>query len=277
MKNGAPDSMANQQQFCDPTSPPDLQLCEAVPKDASAIFVLKQQAFGANYLAYTIYQAPKSVSFIQRVIAERRPGQRFTVLRREGAVIGYYQAAMLHRNLLLNYIAVAASERGSGFGDLLLEDFEAYAKTLGCRALLLDVFASNPDAVNWYSRRGFRFQSAQHLSRVSIAQVDSGVRCPLAIDKGAMAEALAEESARGFSKVHCSCSTEGHLELGLIDGHVCKFMDLSGVTAELAMASISHRFRTARDVLVLYSTDPLPAAWPILTSEKSLRLAKEVC
>lgn len=269
--------MSNQQEFCDPTPTPDLQLCEAVPKDAPAIFALKQQAFGASYLAYTIYQAPKSVSFIKSVIAERRPGQRFTVLRREGAVIGYYHATMLHRNLLLNYIAVAASERGSGFGDLLLEDFETYAKTLGCSALLLDVFASNADVVTWYSRRGFRFQSAQHLSRVSIVQVDSGVCCPLAIDKGAMAEALAEESVRGFSKVHCSCGAEGHLKLGLIDGHVCKFMDVSGITAELAMGSISQRFRTVRDVLVLSSTHPLPATWPILTSEKSLRLAKEAC
>lgn len=253
-----------------------VQICEAQPADAAAIFAVKQQAFAARYLGYTIYQAPQSVSFIEELILKRPPGQRFTVLKRGSTVIGYYHAVRLADELLLNYIAVATSEQGNRYGDLLLRDFEEYAGEVDCRSLLLDVFASSPTVVDWYGRRGFCYEGEKYLSRLSISRLDDSTADLLIVEDALLADALAEECLRGFSRVSGSFGHAAHITVGLIDRHVCKLLAFDGTSQEQAAHCLGRTFRRSRDVLVVTSAAPLSPEWPVLTSEKSLRLSKSL-
>jgi ribosomal protein S18 acetylase RimI-like enzyme len=55
----------------------------------------------------------------------------------------------------MNYLAVAPSFRGRGFGRLLVEHVERALLERGCPKVNLQVRASNPEAVAFYRRLGY--------------------------------------------------------------------------------------------------------------------------
>ena len=50
---------------------------------------------------------------------------------------------------------VSKSARGKGVGKKLLQKAEGYLKLLGCSAILLDVFAYNEGAIEFYKKHGY--------------------------------------------------------------------------------------------------------------------------
>ncbi|WP_327263547.1 GNAT family N-acetyltransferase [Streptomyces sp. NBC_01232] len=91
-------------------------------------------------------------------------GDAAAVRAQYGHVRGLYRVfllALLERTpargeLVMDGIAVAATERGRGIGGLLLHEIEAIAAEQGCRRIRLDVVAENPRARALYERHGFR-------------------------------------------------------------------------------------------------------------------------
>ncbi|MFD9241615.1 GNAT family N-acetyltransferase [Streptomyces sp. NPDC059556] len=85
------------------------------------------------------------------------------VLAAYGALRGLPRLALLallerrpaRRELVMDGIAVAPEQRGTGIGGLLLREIAALAAEAGCRRVRLDVIDVNPRARALYERHGF--------------------------------------------------------------------------------------------------------------------------
>ena len=246
----------------------------ACPEDAPTIYALKTQAFGNSYLLYTIYQAPQSVHHLARLVTEapKPSGQGLFVIEQDGEVRGYYHAMHRATQYFLNYIAVAQETRRLGFGRILLRHFEETGRAIGCEILALDVFDSNPSVRDWYYHHGYRLTVANFHVRLAMDAL-MGDGAPLLCRQDALARALAEEKTLGFSKLECQCGA-GRLTVGLIAGHTCKLLDYAELSVEDAASAIANRFKGDRKALIISALPHLPSGWPVLSTEKVLRLLR---
>ena len=250
-----------------------VQLCVAEPSDASQIFSLANRVFGDKQFLYTVYQSPQSLRHVERLITAGGNNHRFVLLKRDVELLGYYEALLRDGTCFLNYIATDPSVSGQGYGQLLLEDFEAMGRDSGCRHLSLDVFQSNSRAVAWYRQLGFWEESVTYLARIALRDVPKNNHVGLKIDKEEMDAALAEERDWGFSKVVCDCG-DGRISLGFIAGRCCKVLDLHGITLRKAVDAIVVSMRNERDVLIVSSEKPVQLDHDIVSSETVLRMTK---
>ena len=60
-----------------------------------------------------------------------------------------------HKTLYIDDLCVDANARGQGVGRLLLEHAEAYARSIGCRDITLNVWQGNDSALRFYENNGF--------------------------------------------------------------------------------------------------------------------------
>jgi ribosomal protein S18 acetylase RimI-like enzyme len=154
----------------------EFPVCQACPADADAIYNLKRDSFGENYLGFTIYQAPESLHYLRDLIADgpEKSGHAIYVLRNDDCISGYYDAALLGREYFLNYIAVAGKYRGCGAGGRLLDHFENAGITSCCEKLGLDLFGSNFRAQDWYYKRGYRLEKSSYIAQIQLKGIPSG-------------------------------------------------------------------------------------------------------
>jgi len=252
-----------------------VQLRIAEPSDASEIFALATRVFGDKQFLYTVYQAPQSLRYVERLIAAGDASHRFVLLKRDLELFGYYEALLRDGTCFLNYIATDPAVSGQGFGELLLRDFEAMGRNSGCRQLALDVFQSNMRAVAWYRNSGFREQSVTYLARIALRDVPKNNGVGLRIDKEEIDRALAEERDCGFSKVKWQCDG-GWGCLGFIGGRYCKLLDLDGITLAQAVNTLAASLSNQRDVLIVSSPEPIKIEREIMSSESVLRMVKPI-
>ena len=103
---------------------------------------------------------------IEANIRQRLDGDDYwmTVARHEDALVGYLawerhpDHTSTHTVAHLRMILVHPEHQGSGLGHLLMQGFEAAARTLGCTKVLFDVVAGSP-ARRFYERQGYRHWS----------------------------------------------------------------------------------------------------------------------
>jgi GNAT superfamily N-acetyltransferase len=98
------------------------------------------------------------------------------VAERDGACLGYlalrrgrtgpYVRDELRDHVLIENIVVAEEERGTGIGQMLLEQAERFAREQGCRALQLGALTGNEPALRAYRRAGFEPVSYDMLKRL---------------------------------------------------------------------------------------------------------------
>jgi ribosomal protein S18 acetylase RimI-like enzyme len=60
-----------------------------------------------------------------------------------------------HSRLYVDTLAIAIEAEGRGIGRALLEFIEDHARQLGCREVVLDVFAENAHARRFYEKSGY--------------------------------------------------------------------------------------------------------------------------
>ena len=99
----------------------------------------------------------------------------FVSLDNEGIVRGYSFSQIhrcpegghlkAHTSLYIDDICVNASCRGQGVGRSLYEHTEAFAKSIGCHNITLNVWAANLNAQRFYESLGLRVQKTT-LERV---------------------------------------------------------------------------------------------------------------
>lgn len=84
------------------------------------------------------------------------PDRWFEVLRVEGVLVGFLRCVLKSADQLkLEEIYLASTQRGMGFGHMLLERAEWRARDLGCSTIMLYVNKRNKVAVQAYLRSGF--------------------------------------------------------------------------------------------------------------------------
>lgn len=252
-----------------------IQLRIAEPSDATKIFALASRVFKDKQFLYTIYQAPQSVRYVEKLITAGDSSRRFVLLKRGLELLGYYEALIEDGTYFLNYIAIDPSVAGQGFGRLLLQDFEATGRISSCRQLSLDVFQSNVRAVAWYRTSGFREESITYLARIALRNVARNNGVELRINKEEIDRALADERDWGFSKVTWQCDG-GSGCLGFIGGQHCKLLDLNGIALAQAVNLIAASFSNQRDVLIVSSPEPINIARGVVSSESVLRMVKPI-
>jgi len=221
----------------------------ARPEDAARVYEVLQEAFGATYLRWTIYQSPKSVAYLRSLIE----GSNHEIFLSDD---GFYDAVRTPDALFLNYIG---SVRKGG-GNALLDHFESRARELGL-ATALDVFASNDVARTWYERRGYARVSSMWQVMVPMAAIDRGT--PLTCD----ALPLAEERERGFTKVAC-----GEVEVGLINGDTARLLRAGDPydAASRVAATFDRKW------LIVPGLQERPTRWPDARVEELIRMRKEL-
>ena len=52
-------------------------------------------------------------------------------------------------------LIVTSKTRSTGVGQALMEEMEAYFKEIGCKYIIVDVFAYNDLAINFYNKQGY--------------------------------------------------------------------------------------------------------------------------
>jgi ribosomal protein S18 acetylase RimI-like enzyme len=246
----------------------EIVLREAVVTDAEAIFSLKKSAFGDTYLQYTIYQTRQSLEFLRSLIAV----QKFVVAERDSRIIGYYNAVPHDGYLFINYIAVGPEAASQGVGTMLIHSCAAKAGQVGCIGIELDVFASNRRAIHWYERIGFELVNDVYLYRVCLRNIPRSPIVPV-VASDELERALSEEQRQGFSKLTCRYM-EQELLVGLIAAHTCKLLEnCNTLTDHESIGAIAALFPD-RSYLILSSHRPPPAALPVVTYERSIRMRK---
>jgi GNAT superfamily N-acetyltransferase len=229
--------------------------------------------FGNKQFLYTIYQAPQSVRYLEKLIAAGDASHRFVLLERDLELVGYYEALIGDGTDFLSYIAIDPSAAGQGFGKLLLQDFETTGRISGCQQLSLDVFQSNTRAVAWYRTSCFREESITYLARIALRNVARNNGVQLRINKEEIDRALADERDWGFGKVTWECDGGGGC-LGFIGGQHFKLLDFNGIPLAQAVNIIAASLSNRRDVLIVSSPEPINLAREIISSESVLRMVK---
>ena len=254
-----------------PSSAAGCELRAACAEDVEEIFALMQQVFGGNQLLYTIYQAPRAVGYLRKLVATQ--AGEFTVLRESGSLAGYYHALCQPDGYFLNYIAVQPALASLGHGRALLQHFEGAARATHMQQVGLDVFQSNRIAVQWYQRAGYRETSVSHLARLILRKVPAISDEWLEYDQSEWEQALDQERQQGFSKVECR-GANGRITLGLIGGTSCKLLSAGGHALPSAVQAIAHTFREHRELLIVASGETLPYDLPFVSAEICLRMLK---
>ncbi len=254
--------------------PPGYSLREAAVEDAEAIYQIKVQAFGMTSLHYTIYQAPESILYLQKLIAGgSAQGHYFTVIQAGRKVFGYYHAVKQDSTFFLNYIAVASDARGLSLGNALFGHFEAAGRQAGCQALTLEVFESNRVGMNWYLAREYRPIAAGFHLQIAVDLLDSDCALPLRFAQTDWAEAQAKEREYGFSRLECACGS-GTVMLGIIGQRLLKLLSWSGISFQEAVQAIAGAFHSQRPILIVSFAPDFPSHWPVLRQDRVQRLSK---
>jgi ribosomal protein S18 acetylase RimI-like enzyme len=80
----------------------------------------------------------------------------FLVGCHNGRIVATAMAGYEGHRGCVNYVAVSPELRGSGLGREMMESVEKRLKALGCAKINLNVRCSNPDAVKFYEKIGYR-------------------------------------------------------------------------------------------------------------------------
>ena len=63
-------------------------------------------------------------------------------------------------------LIVSKYVRSKGIGNMLMEKLEEYFKSVGCKYILVDVFAYNENAINFYNKNGYHSRMYTKIKKI---------------------------------------------------------------------------------------------------------------
>ena len=63
-------------------------------------------------------------------------------------------------------LVVSKNVRSKGIGNMLMNKIEEYFKSLGCEYILVDVFAYNDNAINFYEKNGYHSRMYTNIKKI---------------------------------------------------------------------------------------------------------------
>ena len=67
---------------------------------------------------------------------------------------------------VITELIVTSKVRSTGIGHALIEKMEKYFKTVGCEYVLVDVFAYNEKAINFYKKNGYHSRMYTNIKKL---------------------------------------------------------------------------------------------------------------
>jgi len=139
-------------------SPAGLSIRGAETRDAEAV---------SRLLAQLGYDATPAdiASRLARILM--RSDHRFVIAEAEGVVIGWIHASVSEHIdaaacVLLEGLVVDREHRGRGIGRVLLDDAEAWARSIGCSLVRLRSTDARTEAHKFYQHLGYTKVKTQH-------------------------------------------------------------------------------------------------------------------
>jgi GNAT superfamily N-acetyltransferase len=121
----------------------------------------------ARLLEQLGYRAPPAelASRLARVVV--RSDHRFRVAEADGAVVGWIHASISEHIdsdacVLIEGLVVDRGQRGRGIGRILLDDAEAWARTIGCSLVRLRSTDARTEAHKFYEHLGYTKVKTQY-------------------------------------------------------------------------------------------------------------------
>ena len=128
----------------------DTAILRAVPGDAGEVLALVRRAYAPYVERIGREPAPMGADYAGLIARGN-----VTVARRGAALVGVLVTEPRENYLLVENIAVAPEEQGTGLGARLLERAERQARELGLGELRLYTNAKMTENLSYYPRRGF--------------------------------------------------------------------------------------------------------------------------
>lgn len=122
----------------------------ATPADVPAIEALVREAYEPYVERIGREPGPMREDYAA-VVAEGRA----LVARRDGRIVGLLVTSLHSDHLLVENVAVAASERGTGLGAALLGTAEGWARAAGVPEVRLYTHERMTENLAYYPRRGY--------------------------------------------------------------------------------------------------------------------------
>ena len=95
----------------------------------------------------------------------RRDPELFLVAESEGLIIGTVMGGFDGRRGMIYHLAVVQEYRQLGLGTALMDEVERRLKAKGCLRSYLLVTRDNPNAVDFYSRRGWEMMDIHIMAK----------------------------------------------------------------------------------------------------------------
>ena len=70
------------------------------------------------------------------------------------------------RRGVITELVISKECRGKGLGKLLMEKLESYFKSVGCKYVLVDVFAYNERGINFYDKNGYHSRMHTQIKKI---------------------------------------------------------------------------------------------------------------
>lgn len=137
------------------------------PDDLAAVFLLWQASSPGVHMGFSDTPAE-----IARKL-ERDP-DLFLVAEMEGRLVGTVIGGFDGRRGLVYHLAVDPQVRQLGIGSFLMKEVELRLHQKGCYKAYLLVVQDNPQAVDFYTRRGWDIMDVTIMGK----ELDPGESCP---------------------------------------------------------------------------------------------------
>jgi ribosomal protein S18 acetylase RimI-like enzyme len=149
-------------------------ILKAVAGDLDFLLELMRSYYRDDHLNFDLAQASSTMS---RLLAEPQWGS-VLLLELERRAIGYvavclgFSFELGGNDAFIDEVFVSPEHRGHGYGKQLLEAAAVEAKSLGIRALHLEVDRNNPAARDLYASLGYGLRDRYYLMTKKLAEVD---------------------------------------------------------------------------------------------------------
>lgn len=242
--------------------------------DCRSIYRMKQDAF-QSYLLYSVYQTHASMRYLRELLTQSADdsANHFYLLECNGIPMGYYHAVASAERLHLNYIAVDHDVRGQGIGDELLRHYESLGRVLKLERLTVDVYESNPTALEWYLSKGYARIGEKYQLRLAIPKKAKIGLELLSFSSEDWERARKREAYWGFSRLECKFGSAS-ITVGLIGGNTCRLMSYSNIERESAACLVCQTFAGRREVLIMDADTRPDFDLEIIGVERVLSLEK---